>query len=54
MKTIEVNITDKQLEFLIKKAGRRSVRSELTEMVMGMIDSMMWMEEHKEEIKNNG
>lgn len=54
MNTIDVRLTDKQLEFLKKKAGRRSVVNELTDMVSQMINGMMWMEENKEEVKTNG
>lgn len=54
MVTVEVKITEKQLEFLKKKAGKRSITSELTEMVMNGIDGMIWMEEHQEEVKTNG
>jgi len=54
MNTVDVRLTDKQLEFIKKRAGRRSVTNELTEMVMKMLDGMMWMEEHKEEIETNG
>jgi len=54
MNTVDVRLTDKQLEFIKNRAGRRSVTNELTDMVMNMLDGMMWMEEHKEEIKTNG
>ena len=48
MVTIDVRITNKQLEFLKEKAGRRSVPNELTNMVMGMLDSMMKAEGYKD------
>lgn len=54
MNTIDVRLNNKQLEFVKKCAGKRSVTNELTEMVQNMIDGMIWMEEHKEEVENNG
>lgn len=53
MNTIDVRLTDKQLEFLKKKAGRRSVTNELSDMVMQMLNGMMWMEEHKDEMSES-
>lgn len=49
MKVIEVNVTDKQMDFIKKKAGKKSVRNVLTEWVMSMIDRMIRQEE-----KDNG
>ena len=48
MVTVDVRITNKQLEFLKKKAGKRSVPSELTDMVMNILDDMMRLEEYKD------
>ena len=48
MVTIDVRITNKQLEFIKKKAGKRSVPSELTDLVMNMLDDMIRLEEYKD------
>ena len=54
MVTIDVRITEKQLEYLKRIAGHKSVPNQLSDMVSNMINGMMWMDEHKEEVKANG
>ena len=53
MNTIDIRITDKQLEYLKRKAGRRSVTNQLTDMVMQMIDAEIKKEQEDDKSISN-